>query len=290
MKKPASISIIVPFYNEEAVIGKVLTDLKLYMDTQNQEYEIIAINDGSTDNGGSIASAIDTIRVINHFQNRGYGAAIKSGVKSSTYDWIVWYDGDGQHRPDHISKVSEIQGDEQMVVGARSKDKNPSIRKPGKKLLYIIANYLVDTKIPDLNSGLRMVHKDAFQKFEHLYPDGFSISTTITLSLLKGKIPVRYTPIEIEARTGSTSTVKAQDAFRMLSLIFRIITLFSPMRVFLPLAVFSGVLTGISLVHNVVIANLTDTTVVLFVCTLIMFSFGITLDHVAAIRRDMHNL
>jgi glycosyltransferase involved in cell wall biosynthesis len=285
MSNPSGISVIVPFYNESLAIEHVLRGLVTYLNARGTVYEIIAVDDSSTDDSFLKAKSVPGVTVLHHSQNRGYGAAIKTGVRHAQYDWVVWYDGDGQHTPEHVSIVSEIQGDEHMIVGARIHQKNPLIRRPGKWILSLIANYLVDTKIPDLNSGMRMVRKDTFRKFEHLYPDGFSISTTITLSLLKSKIPVRYVPIEIEHRVGKSS-VSPKDAFR----IFRIVTLFSPLRVFMPLSVVTLTLALISLGSDIILRNLTDTTVVLFLSTLMMFSFAITLDHVAAIRRDIHNL
>jgi glycosyltransferase involved in cell wall biosynthesis len=287
--RPHGLSIIVPFFNEARVIKKVLIDLHTFMQTVGIPFEIITVNDGSHDGGGDIVRTITGVTLIEHGRNRGYGASIKTGVSHSQYEWILWYDGDGQHTPENVESVLDFAEGEVMVVGARTAQKNPLIRRPGKMILSAIANYLVDTHIPDLNSGLRMVRKDIFEKFVHLYPNGFSISTTITLSVLKAQYVVRYVPIHIEERVGK-STVSPKDAFRMLSLIFRIITLFSPLRVFMPLTILTAILTFISFCYDVLVHNLTDTTVVLFLSTLMMFSFGVTLDHVAAIRRDMHNL
>lgn len=290
MSKPLGISVIIPCYNEAENIGNVLEELIPFMKNTGIPYEILTINDGSSDSTEAVAGLIRGHHLINHPENRGYGASIKTGVRHAQLDWVLWYDADGQHKPEHLIDLLDIAADEHMVVGARTKDKSPLLRKPGKWLLNKIANYLVDTKIPDLNSGLRLVYRDDFKKFEHLYPDGFSISTTITLSFLKGKIPVRYVPIDIVRRAAGKSMVRPVEALRMFSLIFRIITLFSPLRVFMPLTILTFLLTLVSLFHDIYNSNLTDATVVLFLSTLMMFSFGVTLDHVAAIRRSMHNL
>ena len=173
-----------------------------------------------------------------------------------------------------------------MIIGARQGYQGPWIRQPGKKLLNSIASYLVDFKIPDLNSGLRLIKKDLFFRFSHLYPNNFSLTTTITLAFIKEALNVKYIPIKIEKRLG-TSTVKPRDALQTFILITRIITLFSPMRFFLPISLFLLILTSVSLIYDFTERNISDASVILFLGSVLTFFFGTILDQISALRR--HN-
>ena len=279
------LSVIVPVYNEEQSIEQVISSIKNELGKHNFEYEVLVVNDGSTDRSRNILESIGGISLINHPYNKGYGASLKTGAKNANFEWLLFFDGDGQHMPEYIPELLKYAGQYDMVVGARKGYKGPWTRQPGKKFLSWIANYLVDFKIPDLNSGLRIVKKDAFWRFAHLYPDGFSLSTTITLSFIKGGFNVRYVPISINKR-GGTSMVKPRDAFLTLMLIIRMITLFSPLKFFIPITFFFFFLVIISVSYDFIRANLTDTSVVLFISTILFFFLGIILDMVASIRRD----
>ena len=179
-----------------------------------------------------------------------------------------------------------------MIIGARKGYKGPFMRQPGKKLLTWTANYLVQKKIPDLNSGLRLIKKDLFSKFSHIYPNGFSLTTTITLAFFKEGLNVKYVPIKINKRKGR-SHVTISDGFKTIMLIIRTIILFSPLRVFLPVSGSIFTLGLLSLSFDIFLfskqgkPNIGDTTMLLFVFSLFFFFFGLIADQVSAIRREL---
>jgi glycosyltransferase involved in cell wall biosynthesis len=284
-----AISIIIPVYNEEHAVRGVIEKLKKELSRHHFFYEIIAVNDGSSDGSGKILKDMEGIQYLAHPYNKGYGASLKTGAFVAKYDWLVFYDADGQHRPEYIPELIRSVDSYAMVVGSRRAYKGPIIRQPGKFILGKLANYLVDFKIPDLNSGLRLVRKDLFARFVHLYPNGFSLSTTITMAFLKSGLDVKYIPIDIENRAGGQSAVKPKHALQTLLLMVRIITLFAPMRFFFPVTFFVFLFAFVSFMYDILKFNLTDTTVALFLSSLFTLFFGVLLDHVAAIRRELHN-
>lgn len=282
------LSIIIPAYNEEEAISHVLKELKNYLKETKYQNEIIVVNDGSTDKTDKILKNIKNIKLINHPYNKGYGASIKTGVKNAQYDWVLFFDSDQQHRPEYIEDLLKYINQYDMVIGARTGYQGPLSRQPGKKLLNWVANYLVQQKIPDLNSGFRLIKKDLFLKFSHILPNGFSLSTTITLAFLKEALNVKYIPIEINKRVGKSS-VKIHDGFNTIMLILRTIILFSPLRVFLPV---SGLIFGLALLSltldiiHTSSFNIGDTTILLFIFSLFFFFFGLLADQISAIRRE----
>jgi len=281
-------SIIIPIYNEEKAIKEVLIELNNYLQNKNFQTEIIVVNDGSTDQTKKILNGIDNIKLINHPYNKGYGASLKTGVKSAQYDWILLYDADGQHCPEYIEELIKYSNDYDMIVGARQGYQGPLIRQPGKKLLIWTANYLVQKKIPDLNSGLRLIRKNLFLKYAHIFPNGFSLTTTITLAFFKEGLNIKYVPIEIKKRNGK-STIRPIHGLEALMIIFRTITLFSPLRIFLPVSFFFFTLSlVISIFQSISIKelNISDTTIILSIFSLFLFFFGLLADQISAIRRE----
>ena len=275
--KTLEFSIIIPAYNEAKIIGQVVKELKSYLAQKNYPAEIIAVNDGSTDQTEKILRNITGVRVINHPYNKGYGAALKTGAQNAQSDWLLWYDGDGQHQPEFIEKLLEFTDRYDMIIGARTGYQGPLLRRPGKKILHWLANYLTGRKIPDLNSGLRLVRKKAFRNFSHIFPNGFSISTTITLAFFREGLNVKYVPITVSKRTGK-SFVKTSDGLRAFMLILRTIILFSPLRIFLPISALIFGLSILSLIFDILIfskneLNIADTTILLFISSLIFFQF-----------------
>lgn len=283
------ISIIIPAYNEGQVIGDVLLNLRLALEQKGLVFEIIVVNDGSTD--ATAAEAAKTgVRLINHPYNKGYGAAIKTGVKEAKYDWLGFYDADGQHTPESLISLLPFMAGYDMVVGARTGYQGPAIRQPGKKLLQWIANYLSNVKISDINSGLRLVKKELFLRFVHLFPPTYGWTTAITLAAFKESYSVKYAPITIRPRQGGQSRVKVSDALRMFMLILRVILLFSPLRVFMPLALGSFVLgAGFAAGELVIFHKLGKVEIIFFTAALFFFFFGLLMDQVSALRREIKN-
>ncbi|MBL7148211.1 MAG: glycosyltransferase family 2 protein [Nanoarchaeota archaeon] len=281
-------SIVIPVYNEEEGIKETLTRLNNYLQNKNFETEVIVVNDGSTDRTKEILDNIENIKLINHPYNKGYGASLKTGVKNAQYDWVLLYDGDSQHTPEYIEELIKHSNNYDMVVGAREGYKGPLLRQPGKKLLIWTANYLVQKKIPDLNSGLRLIKKNLFLKYAHIFPNGFSLTTTITLVFFKEGLNIKYIPIKINKRDGK-STIRPIHGLEALMIIFRTITLFSPLRIFLPVSFLFFILSLITSIFQSISMkelNISDATILLFVFSLFLFFFGLLADQISAIRRE----
>jgi len=289
MNSKINFSIVMPVYNEEKAVKNVLEELKAYLNEKKYQTEIIVVNDGSTDQTKKILRSIDDIKLINHPYNKGNGAALKTGIKNALYDYVLFFDADGQHKPEYIKEFLKYSNEYDVITGARTKGyKGPFIRQPGKKILHFLANYLSDQKIPDLNCGMRLIKKDILLRFMHIFPNSFSMYTTMSLIFPKEGLNVKYIPIEINKRIGK-STVKSKDAFKMFLLILRTIILFTPLRVFLPISLFLFLWGIVSGIYDVFLPPLdvTDITIMLFISSLLVFSFGLLADQLAAIRRSI---
>lgn len=281
------ISIIIPAYNEEKSITQVLSQLKDQLADLDLEYEIIVVNDGSKDKTEDLLKEINFIKLCLHPYNKGYGASLKTGVKNAKHDWVLFYDADGQHNPEYIKNLLKHTDKYDMIIGARQGYKGPWIRQPGKKLLNLIANYLANCKIPDLNSGFRLIKKKYFLRFAHLFPNGFSLTSTITLAFFREGLNIKYIPITINKRLGK-STVKPSDAISTFMLILRIISLFSPLRIFLPVSFILFIIGLVGLIFDIINRfNLSDSTLLLFISSILIFFFGLLADQIAAVRREL---
>jgi len=284
------ISFIVPAFNEEKAAPEAVRGLRDFLYGLNDiEFEIIVVNDGSTDKTAEFLSQIQGVQLVSHPYNKGYGASLKTGIKHAQYDWVFFFDSDGQPRPGEIPNLLKYAGEFDMVVGARTEMNAPLIRQPGRKFLNFMANYLAEKKIPDINCGFRLIKKCEIEKFWHLLPESFSLTTTITLAFLKSGLNVKYVPITPNKRASGKSMVKSKHAIRMFFLIFRTIILFSPLRVFIPAAGFLFLLGTASFIYDLSRLNLGDTTVLLFVSSLTIFLFGLMADQLSAIRREIHD-
>lgn len=282
-------SIIIPAFNEDKAIKKVIMNLSNFLEKFFLErYEIIVINDGSSDGTEEVLRGLDlkNYRYYSNPYNKGYGASLKLGANQANGEYLIFYDSDGQHNPEDLTRLMAESDKYDMVIGERQGYQGPWVRQPGKKILKWVASYLVDFKIPDLNSGLRIVNKEKFYKYAHLYPNGFSLSTTITLAFIKEGFNVKYIPIKLNKRVGK-STVSPRDALKTFVLITRIITLFAPMRFFLPISVLFALITAASITNDIILSNISDTSIMLFIATIFIFSFGVILDQIAAIRREL---
>ncbi|MDD5290958.1 MAG: glycosyltransferase family 2 protein [Patescibacteria group bacterium] len=284
-------SIIIPIFNEAKAIEKVVLDLSAYLKDSaiDSPYEILAIDDGSTDDTYNILNGLklEELKIFRNPYNKGYGSALKLGAEKASGRYLIFYDGDGQHNPEDVKRLMEARDGYDMVVGERQGCQGPWARQPGKKILKWLASYLVDFKIPDLNSGLRLANREKFNKYVHLYPNGFSLSTTTTMAFLKAGYNVRYIPIRVNKRVGK-STVSPRDALKTFVLITRIITLFSPMRFFIPISLLFALITIVSVTNDIRLSNISDTSIILFIATIFIFSFGVILDQIAAIRRELN--
>lgn len=235
-----SVTVVIPAYNEaEGVVG-VLREVREVLERAGIWYEIVVVDDGSADATAERAVQ-EGARVLSHFSNRGYGAALKTGIRAARYERIAIIDADGTYPAEAIPTLLEALDHADMVVGARGgcHAKFPLSKRLAKWGLGTLANYLSRTRIPDLNSGLRAFRRACVLQYLGLLPNKFSFTTTITLSLLCDDYTVRYVPIDYHPRVGRSKIVP-WDAVNFLSLIFRTIMIFNPLRVFGPLAFLAG--------------------------------------------------
>ena len=285
---PTDVSIIIPAYNEEAAIKIVLQEL-VDLDFHNTS-NIIVVSDGSTDKTNEIVRDFPVNLKI-HKHNIGYGAALKTGIRLAKTDKIITIDGDAQHDPKDIKRMIGLLDDNDMVIGERvvgsAQIKNRII---GKKILKIIGEYLVERKLPDYNSGFRGFDRNIMLKMLHIMPNGFSFSTTSTLSFLKEGHSIGTIPIKTRERMGRTSNVRFfKDGAKTLLLIIRVITLFNPLKVFIPGGVLFSLAGVLYSIWNLfTFGRIPNSGVLFFTTGVIIFFFGILSDQISAIRREKH--
>ena len=256
---------------------------------EGKTYEVIVVDDASTDSTAEIVLARKSVKLVQHPQNMGYGAALKSGIRQARYNLILIIDSDGSYAPQEIPGLLEHAGQYDMVIGARTGDKvNIQLyRRPAKWFLSQLANYLIGIKIPDLNSGMRIFKKDVIEKFFNILPNAFSFTTTSTLAFHANGHSVKYIPINYHQRIGRSKISPLRDGFNFIMLILRTITYFNPLKVFLSIGlVLLLAAIFVALYSLLVIGKFMDVTTILLVITAIqaMF-FGLLADLV--VRR--HN-
>ena len=243
------LSIVIPVFNEKEGIGQTIENLKPILDADDFDLEVIVVDDGSQDGTEAILQDLEHpgFRVIRHNRNRGYGAAIKTAIARSAHQLIAITDADGTYPNERIPDMLRmtLERDLDMLVGARSgKDvRIPYLRRAPKWVLKQLARYLTRSEIPDLNSGLRIMRKSVLLRFLNLLPDGFSLTTTITLAMLTNGYNVEYTPISYDVRRGRSKIRPIRDTLGFLQLIIMTVLYFDPLRVFIPLS-FSLMLTA----------------------------------------------
>ncbi|MBW2135449.1 MAG: glycosyltransferase family 2 protein [Deltaproteobacteria bacterium] len=256
------------------------------------QYEIIVVDDGSTDGTSQELDQIPDIRVLRHRQNRGYGAAIKTGIRQAQGVYIATFDADGQHYPHDLLKLGQAIQEEDLalVIGVRSRLFHSNLwRMPGKWILGWLSNYLTKTKIPDLNSGLRIFKKDIISRYLHLCSDRFSFSTTSTLIFLNRGYALSYIPIEVKKRLGK-STVSFMSGYETFLLILRIVALFEPLRIFIPASIIvfmAGVLHAIY-PFFVLKRGLSTGSLLVMLTGILIFFFGLLADQISALRKEKY--
>ena len=281
MADPSTVSIVIPAYNEADVIGGVVTGLKAAAPWR----EIIVVDDGSRDATPATATAAGAI-VIRHPYNKGNGAAVKTGIRRATGDFVLIIDGDGQHPPEDACRLVSRLGEYDLVVGARSPSTQAThTRRFGNGALNQFASYLTGRDIPDLTSGFRGARRECLREFIHLLPNGFSTPTTTTLAFMKAGYNVAFEPIEARARVGHSKIRLARDGAKFLMIILKIITLFSPLRIFLPLSIASFVLGAAYALWTIATqSHVTNSSVLLIMLAVIVFLVGLVSEQISTLR------
>ena len=281
MAEPAAVSIVIPAYNEADVIGGVVAGLKAAAAWR----EIIVVDDGSRDATATTATAAGAC-VIRHPYNKGNGAAVKTGIRRATGEFVLIIDGDGQHPPADACRLVSRLGEYDLVVGARSASTQAThTRRFGNGALNQLATYLTGRDIPDLTSGFRGARRECLREFFHLLPNGFSTPTTTTLAFLKAGYNVAFEPIEARPRVGASKIRLARDGAKFLMIILKIITLFSPLRIFLPLSIASFALGAAYAVWTIATqSHVTNSSVLLIMLAVIVFLVGLVSEQISALR------
>jgi glycosyltransferase involved in cell wall biosynthesis len=276
-------TVVIPCYNEEMAIRETVEKLRAAL-PESQHYRLIVVNDGSTDGTADILRDMESregLQVIHHRTNRGYGAALKTGISQAQGEFVVITDADGTYPNERIPELVAMASDVDMVVGARIAEdvEYPFIRKVPKVFLRAYASWLARENIPDLNSGLRVLRTSVVRKFLRILPDSFSFTTTITLAMHTNGYDVHYEPIGYAARVGRSKIRPIRDTLNFIMLIIRTGTYFAPMRVFFPVSVALFVCFLISASYDVFIhQNLTDKTILLVLFSMNSGMFALLAD------------
>ena len=278
-----NVTILLPAYNEEESIGQTIIKIKeLYPD-----FEILVVDDGSTDK--TRQEAINAgARIWSHPYNIGNGAAIKTGLRYASGDWIVMMDADGQHDPADIAKLLEHKDKYDMVVGARSKASKTSMHRDLANFLYNwLASYVTKFKVEDLTSGFRLIKNSTVRKYIYLLPNTFSYPSTLTLAYLRSGLSVKYVSIKTKARKGKSKIKIFQDGIRFFLIITKIATLFSPFRIFLPVSLLFF-MTGLLyyLFTYITVSRFTNMSALLFSSAIIIFMMSLVSEQICQMRFD----
>ena len=283
--KTKGLTVIVPVYNEQEAIRDTIEHIEKIKESADFDIEIILVNDGSTDGTGEILKGCsrENCRVITHPSNQGYGAALKTGIKVATFEYIAITDADETYPNERIPEFfhETLENNLDMLVGARTGDnvKIPFIRRPAKWVLAMLANYLSNTKIPDINSGLRIMKRDVVEKFLNIIPDGFSFTTTITLAMMTNGYAVKYIPIDYSARKGKSKIRPIYDTLNFVQLIIRTVLYFDPLKIFVPIsAVFFGA-SGVMVLFRLFVGKAFGvTSMICFVSGIQLLALGMIAD------------
>lgn len=279
------LTVVIPAYNEAEAIGEVIRELL----QKAPGVKVLVVDDGSQDDTAAVAATAGAT-VIRHTFNRGYGAGVKTGIQASTTEFVATYDADGQHRPEDLMRLFEVAHQHDIVIGSRDElSHQVTARIPGKWILVRTAETLVGQKIPDLNSGLRVMRREIATRYLPLLPNGFSASTTSTVYLMQGGYDVKFVPITARKRIGKSTVKQLRDGLNTIYLIIRLIILFNPTRFFLPPAavmVVTGLIYGFVKAYRLhqgfpVLALLLVST------GLITAMFGLLADQISALRREI---
>lgn len=283
MTKP-SLSIIIPAHNEAGALGAVLTGVEAQ---ELPPYEVIVVDDGSTDDTATIAAAHGA-RVVRHPYNIGNGAAVKAGLRAARGDTVLLMDGDGQHPPAAIPALLEALHVYRMVVAARVRSSEAGWhRMVANRCCSWFASYVAQCRVEDLTSGYRALRRRDALRFVDLLPNTFSYPTTLTLALLRSGFPVKYVRVEFGRRATQSKIRLWKDGTRFLLILSKVATLFAPFRVFLPVsAAFFGVGLGYYGYTFARSGRLTNTSVLLLSTAVIVFMLGLVSEQIAQLRMD----
>jgi glycosyltransferase involved in cell wall biosynthesis len=278
---PAAVSVVIPAFNEGSAVAAVV---RAMTDT-GPWHEVIVVDDGSTDDTAMQAAAAGAT-VVRHPYNKGNGAAVKSGIRRASGEYVLILDGDGQHPASAAHRLVAKLGEYDLVVGARSAATQATqARRFGNNALNQFASYLTGHHIPDLTSGFRAARREHLLEFLHLLPTGFSTPTTTTLAFIKAGYNVAFEPSEARPRVGASKIKLARDGAKFFVIILKIVTIFSPLRVFVPIAAGSFLLGAAYGIWNVVVhSRIPNGSVLLILFSVVVFLVGLVSEQISALR------
>ena len=294
MKMAPDVTVVIPAYNEEASLKSFLP--KVVKHCREKGYALVVVNDGSEDATGRIIDASAKkggLAALHHKLNRGYGAAVKTGVSAAETEFVVTIDADGQHRLEDVDRLYEVivSEDADMVVGSRKDERSASAyRGLGKRLLRGFAKLLMPVPIYDINSGMKIYRTEVAKACLHLCPDSMSFSDVITLVFLNQRLRVLETPIKIGRRTAGKSTVSTRTAFETVMAILNILVLFNPMRIFIPMSIvciLAGVIWGVP--HVLAGRGVSVGAMLAIMMGFISFFLGLIAQQLSLLRRSGSN-
>ena len=277
-----TLSIVIPAKNESAAIGKVVADAV----ARYPDVEVIVVDDGSTDDTAKVAREAGA-KVVQHPESLGNGAAVKAGARAARGDIIAFMDGDGQHSTVDLDRLlARLETGYDMVIGARDSGAHASVGRLFANGMYnAVATLLTGKKILDLTSGFRVVRAELFRKFLYLLPNGFSYPTTITMAFLRSGYPICFEPIPVADRIGKSHIRPLKDGVRFLVIIFKIATLYSPLKVFLPVsALFFAAGAGWYAHTLISMGRFTNMSMLLFSASVIVFLIGLISEQITALN------
>ena len=281
MAEPASVSVVIPALNEEGGIGDVVSQLRGAAPWR----EILVVDDGSNDATSARAAAAGA-QVIRHPYTKGNGASVKTGIRTAAGEYVLIVDGDGQHAPADARALTDRLGEFDLVIGARSAaTQATAARRRGNAALNWLASYLTDRPIPDLTSGFRAARRDCLREFLHLLPNGFSTPTTTTLAFLKAGYNVTFVPVDARRRQGRSKIRFARDGATFFLILLKVVTIFSPLRIFVPISALGlavGLLYGA--VNFAVAGRVPNGSVLLLLFSVMVFLAGLISEQIATMR------
>jgi glycosyltransferase involved in cell wall biosynthesis len=277
------VSFVIPALNEGESVRVLVGELVEFLNLRTFPWEIVLVNDGSNAAHrlameGLVPAA--NIRLFHHDCPRGYGAAVKSGIHEAQYPWIAIIDADGTYPVANFADLLTRRENADMVVGSRQGKIRaiPWVRRPAKWLINHFASYVARRKIPDVNSGMRVFRREWAEKYERLLPEGFSLTTTLTIALIRDRARVEFVPIDYLKRRGRSKIHPLSDFSQFIMTILRLSMVFDPLRVIMPIFFTSSVFTVLSLARDIYYRNLADTTVFLFLFSMIILMLGLLAD------------
>ncbi|MGE0450059.1 MAG: glycosyltransferase family 2 protein [Vicinamibacterales bacterium] len=279
----AQTSVLIPAYNEGHAVGTLVTALKQQADWR----EILVVDDGSSDETGKEAARAGA-RVVRHPYNKGNGAAVKTALRHALGDYILIVDADGQHQPQDTRRLVSHLSEYDLVVGSRAGASQASwSRRLGNGLLNRIASYLTGQHIPDLTSGFRAARRACMLEFVHLLPNGFSTPTTTTMAFIRAGYSIRFEPVVAAQRTGTSKIRFASDGARFILILLKVITIFSPLRLFVPVSAGMFLLGAAYAAWTIATeSHVTNSSVLLIVLSVVILLIGLVSEQIASLRAE----